>query len=224
MNGAPGKCSSNNMVRLLLIVIALIALSIVPFLIWGGQIEEDLSRLGAAGWMQSYGGWAWAVGIGLIASDIVLPVPSSAVMGALGIIYGPWLGGLISALGSVIAGLLGYGVCRMIGPVTAQRLTGVDGFVQARALFDRWGGWLVAGSRWLPILPETVSFLAGLTGMRFAHYLGALVCGAIPLGFTFATLGHLGADNALPTLVVCAVAPLLLWLVVRPFLNRQASK
>lgn len=212
------------MFRLLLIVFALITLSVVPFLIWGGQIEEDLSRLGAAGWMQSFGGWAWAIGIGLIVSDIALPVPSTAVMGALGIIYGPFLGGAISAVGSVISGLLGYAVCRMIGPKTAERLAGVEGFAKARILFDRWGGWLVAGSRWLPILPETVSFLAGLTGMRFTRYLGALACGSIPLGFAFATAGHLGADNPVLTLLICAVAPLLLWLAVRPFLNRQTAE
>ncbi len=207
------------MLRLTLIVFGLIALSLVPFLIWGGQIEADITRLGAAGWMQSFGGWAWAVGIGLIVSDIALPVPSTAVMSALGIIYGPWIGGAISALGSVFAGLLGYGICRMIGPDTAQRLAGIEGFAQARALFDRWGGWLVAGSRWLPILPETVSFLAGLTAMRFGRYLGALTCGALPLGFTFAFVGHQGADNVALTLGICAVAPLLLWLAVRPFLK-----
>jgi uncharacterized membrane protein YdjX (TVP38/TMEM64 family) len=211
------------MFRLLIIVIALIAFSVVPFLIWGGQLEEDLSRLGAAGWMQSFGSWAWATGIVLIASDIVLPVPSSAVMGALGIIYGPWLGGAISALGSVIAGLLGYGICRMIGPARAERLAGAEGLDQARYLFDRWGGWLVAGSRWLPILPETVAFLAGLTGMRFVRYLGALACGALPLGFSFAALGHLGADHALLTLLICAVTPLLLWFLVRPILSRYAT-
>lgn len=220
----PGKCSSNSMLRLLLIVIALIALSVVPFLIWGGKIEEDLSQLGAAGWMRSFGGWAWVAGLGLIASDVVLPVPSTAVMGALGIIYGPFLGGGISALGSVIGGLLGYGVCRMIGPKTAARLAGAAGLGQARALFDRWGGWLVAGSRWLPILPEMISFLAGLTSMSFARYLGALICGAVPLGFAFATAGHLGADNAVVTLLICAVAPLVLWLAVRPFLNRQTPR
>ena len=130
----------------------------------------------------------------------------------------------ISATGSVIAGLLGYGICRLVGPAYAERLAGATGFAQARRLFDRWGGWLVAGSRWLPILPETVSFLAGLTGMRFARYLGALACGAIPFGFTFATMGHLGADYALPTLIVCAVAPLLLWFLVRPFLNRYSGQ
>ena len=207
------------MVRL---TIGLIALSLVPFLIWGGQIEADIARLGAAGWMQSFGVWAWAVGIGLIVADIALPVPSTAVMSALGIIYGPWIGGIISTVGSVCAGLLGYGVCRIMGPKTAQRLAGIEGFTHARALFDRWGGWLVAGSRWLPILPETVSFLAGLTGMRFIRYLGALACGAVPLGFTFAFVGHLGADNVALTLVICAGAPLLLWLAVRPFLRRSS--
>ena len=72
--------------------------------------------------MRGFGGWAWAVGIGLIASDIALPIPSSAVMAALGIIYGPWIGGAISAGGSILAGLTGYGVCRMIGPATAEKL------------------------------------------------------------------------------------------------------
>jgi uncharacterized membrane protein YdjX (TVP38/TMEM64 family) len=219
----PDGCSSNSMLRLLLIAIVLIAISVVTFLIWGGQIEEDMSQLGVAGWMQSFGVWAWVVGIGLIAADIVLPVPSTAVMGALGIIYGPLVGGMISASGSVISGLLGYGVCRLIGPKTAERLAGTEGLRRARTLFDRWGGWLVAGSRWLPILPETISFLAGLTSMRFTHYLGALVSGAVPLGLTFATAGHLGADNALLTLVICAVAPLVLWLAARRFLNWQAT-
>jgi uncharacterized membrane protein YdjX (TVP38/TMEM64 family) len=206
------------MVRLLLMVVALMALSIVPFMIWGQQIEQDLSRLGAAGWLQSFEGWAWLVGIGLIASDIALPIPATAVMAALGIIYGPLWGGVIAAAGSMVAGFIGYGICRMIGPRTAERLAGIDGFSQARGLFDRWGGWLVAGSRWLPVLPETVSFLAGLTGMGFLRYTAALACGSIPMGFAFATAGYLGADNVVLTLGVCVVVPLLLWFAVRPFL------
>jgi len=196
----------------------------VPFLIWGVQLEASILDAGAADWMRQFGGWAWLAGIGLIASDIALPIPSSAVMAALGIIYGPIVGGAISAAGSVFAGLAGYGLCRMIGPKTAEKLAGAAGMAQARTLFDKYGGWIVAGSRWLPILPETISFLAGLTAMPFRRYLAALACGALPLGFVFATAGHLGADNALATMAICAVAPLLLWFVARPFLiNRQAA-
>lgn len=213
------------MLRLLLLVLALMVLTVAPFLVWGGEIEARLAEDGVAGWMRQFGAWAWLAGIALIASDIALPVPSTAVMAAIGIIYGPFLGGLICASGSILAGMAGYLVCRLIGPATVEKLAGADGLAQARALFDRYGGWIVAGSRWLPILPETISFLAGLTGMPVRPYLAALTCGAVPLGFVFATAGYVGSDNAVLTMAICAVAPLALWVLVRPFLipNRAAS-
>lgn len=203
------------------------AISVIPFLIWGEQLEASLSQQGAAGFMRQFGDWAWLAGIGLIISDIALPVPASAVMVALGIIYGPLIGGAAAASGSILAGLVGYGVCRMIDPRTAERLASEKGMAQARELFDRWGGWLVAGSRWLPVLPETISFLAGLTRMSFRRYVVALACGAVPLGFAFATAGHLGADNVMLTLAISAVTPVALWLILRPFLkpgNRPPRK
>lgn len=212
------------MLRLLLLVLALLVLTVVPFLIWGGEIEARLAEDGVAGWMRQFGGWAWLAGIALIASDIALPIPSTAVMAAIGIIYGPILGGLISASGSVLAGATGYLVCRLIGPKSAEKLAGAEGLAQTRVLFDRYGGWIVAGSRWLPILPETISFLAGLTAMPVRSYLAALACGAVPLGFVFATAGYIGSENAFLTIAICALAPLALWLLVRPFLipNRSA--
>ena len=209
------------MLRLFLLVLAVMAITVVPFLIWGAELEASLSEQGATGWIRSFGAWAWIVGIGLIASDIALPIPASAVMAALGVIYGPLLGGLISASGSILAGMLGYTVCRFIGPRTARKIAGSEGFDQARVLFDRWGGLIVAGSRWLPVLPETISFLAGLTAMPVRRYVLALTCGAVPLGFAFATAGHLGASNPLLTMAICAIVPLLLWFAVRPFLPRS---
>ena len=76
----------------------------------------------------------------------------------------------------------------------------------------------MAGSRWLPVLPETISFLAGLSRMPLRRYVVALACGAVPLGFVFATAGHLGANNVVATLTISALAPLVLWLILRPFL------
>lgn len=207
------------MLRLLLLVLLLLSFTIIPFAIWGGALEASLSEQGAAGWMRSFGGWAWAAGILLIASDIALPIPATAVMAALGVIYGPWIGGALSVSGSVLAGLLGYGICRMIKPDTARMLAGAEGFEQARYLFDQWGGWIVAGSRWLPVLPETISFLAGLTAMPVRRYVVALTCGAVPLGLIFASAGYLGSDRPLTMMVLSAAAPLVLWLFVRPFMQ-----
>jgi uncharacterized membrane protein YdjX (TVP38/TMEM64 family) len=45
--------------------------------------------------LRQYENWAWALGIGLIWADLVLPVPQTAVIAALGIVYGAVLGGLL---------------------------------------------------------------------------------------------------------------------------------
>ena len=82
------------MLRLIALVLALAFLVAIPFAIWGDQIEQILSIDGAIAWMKSTG-WAWAAGIGLIISDVALPVPSTAVMAALGVLYGPLLGGIL---------------------------------------------------------------------------------------------------------------------------------
>jgi uncharacterized membrane protein YdjX (TVP38/TMEM64 family) len=206
--------------RLLLLVLLLLAITVVPFLIWGDDLVTALPEEGVAGWLRGYGGWAWAAGIALIASDIALPVPATSVMAALGIVYGPWVGGAVSAAGSFLAGMLGYGVCRMLGPATAQRLAGARGFEQAQHLFQRWGGWIVAGSRWLPVLPETISFLAGLTAMPIRRYVTALACGVVPLGFVFAAAGYFGSGHPVLVIVASAIVPLVLWMIVRPFLPR----
>jgi uncharacterized membrane protein YdjX (TVP38/TMEM64 family) len=60
--------------------------------------------------LRKYESWAWAVGIALIWADLVLPIPQTAVIAALGIIYGTLFGGLLGSLGLITGGLLGYGL------------------------------------------------------------------------------------------------------------------
>ncbi len=199
------------MLRLILIVIVLAAAVALPFVFFGDRLDAVLTIDGATEWMRGFAGWAWVAGIALIASDVVLPVPSTAVMAALGIIYGPVLGGLISAAGSMTAGMLGYGLCRAIGPGVATRLAGQDGMNAAQALFDRWGLWLIAFSRWLPVLPETVAFLAGLIRVPVRRFSFALAVGCVPLGFLFASAGHLGQDTPVLIMFLCAAAPVILF-------------
>jgi len=199
------------MLRLILIVLVLGVLVALPFAIWGDQIEAALTVDGAVQWMRETG-WAGFAGIALIVSDIAIPIPSTAVMAGLGILYGPIIGGILSAIGSILAGSLGYWICRALGPRTAQRLAGQAGLQQAQRLFDRWGLPIVALSRWLPVLPETVAFLARVP---FPKFVGALATGSIPLGFVFATAGHLGRDAPILIVVLCALAPVVLLLVWR---------
>ncbi len=38
--------------------------------------------------LRQYDAWAWAVGLALIWADLVLPVPQTVVIAALGLLYG----------------------------------------------------------------------------------------------------------------------------------------
>jgi len=133
------------------------------------------------------------------------------VMAALGVIYGPFLGGLVATLGNCLSGLLGYALCRRFGRPLATRLIGEPDFEAGAELFARSGGVIVAASRWLPVLPEVISCMAGLMRMPLANFTLALVCGAAPLGFVVAGLGYAGSEQPLLTLVLCAALPLPLW-------------
>jgi uncharacterized membrane protein YdjX (TVP38/TMEM64 family) len=210
-------------VRFALVVLGLALAVALPFALFGDGFERALAPDAAVRWLEGYGHWAWLAGIGLLVADLVLPIPGSAVMAALGMIYGPLAGGAVAALGSFAAGLLAYGLCRTFGQRAFAALAGPDGDAAARRLFDRAGGWLVALSRWLPILPETVACLAGLTAMRLRIFAAALACGAVPLGFTFAAIGHLGVDAPVTTLAASALAPVALWAVARPWARRLAA-
>lgn len=195
--------------RLLLLFIALAVTLAIPFLIWGEGFEAMWTpeRLAAVG------PWAWALGLALLAADLLMPTPSTVVMSGLGLIYGIWLGGLLAAAGVVLSGVLGYGLCRLAGEKMAVRLVGERDFARVQAMLGRFGPLIVAASRWIPLVSETVSCLAGLTGMPFRRFLTALVCGALPLGLTFAAVGRLGIDRPATALGISALAPPLIWLV-----------
>ena len=199
----------------------LLALTIIPFVIWGDAMEAALSIDGARSWMANFGAGAGLAGMALLVADIALPVPSTIVMSALGLTYGTWLGGLYASAGSVLAGLIAYGLCRWLGRPMALRIAGADGLSSGEAFFARGGPWLVLMSRWMPVLPEAVACLAGLVQMRFGAFCLALVCGSVPMGFAFAGIGALGQEQPAWAIGLSIVVPALLWFAARRWLVKR---
>ncbi len=210
--------------RLLWIFLVLAVLVLVPFALWGGDLERSFSAEGAVEWLRAFGAWGWLAGIALLMSDLVLPIPSTVVMSALGFVYGPWWGGALAAGGSWLAGLLAYGLCRGLGPRIALRLVGEKDLERGERLFSRVGGWLVAWSRWLPVLQETIACMAGLTRMPFATFALALACGSVPMGFAFAAIGHAGVENPALAIGLSAALPPVLWLISRRIWKRAGAE
>jgi uncharacterized membrane protein YdjX (TVP38/TMEM64 family) len=206
--------------RLILMFFALVMLLLVPWLVVGDAIDMTFTGPEGLQRLEAYGPWAWLVGIGLLVLDLVLPVPATAVMTALGMIYGAWLGGLLGGVGSTLAGLVAYGGCRLLGHRFLDVLVGRSDREHLGRFFERHGLWAIALSRWLPIVPEALCCLAGMARMPALPFLAALSCGSLAVGFSFGLLGGLSLDRPVLGLAASALLPAAVWPVVYLWLRR----
>ena len=205
---------------LTIIIVLILAGIIVPFMIWGERFDAALSLEGSRSWMAQFGFWAWLAGIGLLIADIALPVPSTIVMSALGLTYGWFMGGCLASTGSFLSGLVAYTFCRCFGRPAARWIAGEEALSKGAAIFEKRGGWLVALSRWMPVLPEAVACLAGLVKMDFRSFVISLACGALPVGFAFAAIGALGPSHPGWAITLSGLVPIGLWIAAKRFLKK----
>lgn len=207
--------------RLLVLFLGLAIIVLITFFIWGDPLMNLFSEEGTISWLNQYGSWAWIFAIGLLMADLILPLPATLIMAALGYIYGPVGGGLISAAGSFLAGSTGYWLCRLLGEKTAILLLGEKDYAKGKKLSGGVGAWVVVLSRWLPVFPEVIACMAGLTRMPAAYFHTALLCASLPLGFMYAFVGYTGNEYPILSIVLSAGVPPLIWWLIRPVFSAQ---
>ncbi len=151
------------------------------------------------------------IGILFLVSDIVTPVPATGIMAALGAVYGVVPGAIFSVIGSAGAGLIGYGAARALGVRGSRWIADEKEIEKFKVFFDRWGGYAVILSRAMPILPEVISILAGLSRMKFSRFFSALLAGTIPTSFLFAWMGSYPGFPYGTGIVLALLVPVLLW-------------
>ncbi|MEI7836207.1 MAG: VTT domain-containing protein [Planctomycetota bacterium] len=209
--------------RLLLVVLGILALLLVPYLLWHEPMDAYFSSAAYHQWLQSARSYAWLIAIALLVADLFLPMPAPPVMATLGVIYGTVWGGLIGAGGSILAGLVAYGLARWAGYKAARFLGSQRDIAALRRVFDTWGGGAIIISRALPVLPEVLTFLAGLAPMRFGRFCLALVLGSVPVGLLLAWAGNSAGVSATSLLILTAI-PAGLWCLYILFMARAAGR
>jgi uncharacterized membrane protein YdjX (TVP38/TMEM64 family) len=159
-----------------------------------GSFWSERLRRACAGWES-----AWlcaALVIAVLASDLILPVPSSVVMTLSGTLLGPMYGGLSAFAGAMASALLGFAICRVFGRAAFARVAGADESNRVQRFLDRYGAWAIVLSRSVPMLTEVVSCLAGLGGMGLGRFAALSAAGTLPLCFVYAWAGAQGGDPA----------------------------
>lgn len=201
--------------RTVLLFVGFVAFGLVLFFVLGDALVER-------SWLDAFGPWTWLVAVGLLVADIVLPIPTTLIITVMGQKYGTVLGGLIGTLGSFSAGVIAYGLTRTLGPRFARWLLAEE-LDNAERFFIEKGAFAVACSRWLPLLPEAISSMAGLARMPFGKYCLALLSGSVPMCFAYAALAST-SDNELIPLIISILLPIPIWWIAAKLIRRRTRK
>lgn len=171
--------------RWAIVWILLIGLVLVPFVLFEAQFTAFAERMTAT---QAGAGLAASTIFGLLSFDVLLPVPSSIVSTAAGVLFGFWRGAALVWTGMMVGALLGYALGRRVAGAAA-RFVGEDGLRRAAALVERYGDWTLVMCRPVPVLAEATVMFAGLVRAPFGRFLLLTALANLGIAVGYAAFG-----------------------------------
>ena len=207
---------------LLLTVTLVLLVPIVPFLIWHESID-----LAWEAWVTiaRQPRKAMTLIIATLATDILLPIPSSAVATYAGATLGWPMGSLAVWVGLCISAMLGYGLAAILGRPVVDRLTNETTAEAMTPIVTRYGSWLLLLSRPIPVIAESAVLVCGLQRMGWARTFWPIAFGNAGFAIALCGLGEAGQKGQWFTaaMVLSVVAPSVLFFGAMRALNRPTD-
>ena len=204
--------------RWTIIIVLLLALILVPFFLF----EESFNQFAASVAKGEGSRWVAAVSIAaLLAADVFLPIPSSIVSTAAGVLLGFWGGAAAVFAGMTIACLIGYFTgSRMSG--WARRFVGPAGLARAEGVARRYGDWAFVLCRPVPVLAEASVILGGLVKAPFGRFLALTTLANAGVAAGYAAIGafSMRLDSFLSAFLGAMLVPGLALLIARLFARK----
>ncbi len=180
------------------------------------QLGIELSVSGVQDAVGRLGVWGPPVFFALVMFRQFLGLPAWLVLPVGGLCFGTAVGTALGGLGLVVSGCLKFLVARKLGRLWVQRAFG-DAFLRLERRIDRLGPIVVGLSTAHPFgILAPFHWGAGLSSIRFAPFVVALLIGAPVRAFAFSAFGAAIVDPSTPEFrTVCvglaclAIVPLL---------------
>lgn len=186
------KGELNSALIWLAISIVTIAAIIIPFLLFGEKIDAAIIQLrdGADGHSLFT---ALTLG-GLLASDILLPIPSSIVSTACGLLLGIAAGTPVSLAGMTISCIAGYFLAAKLGEPFVEKMVGKESMERFKKLQKKHGNMVVIITRPVPVLAEIAVLSAGLGQIPFGRFLLLSTLSNLGISAVYAAIGSYSAN------------------------------
>lgn len=192
---------------------AVVAIAIIgPFIVFGEQIEA---------WTETFlesartRPWTSAMVLGgLLGSDIFLPIPSSIVSTACGVVHGFAGGMIVSALGMTFSCLTGYAIAKWMGRPLVSRFVGEKELTRLHDMEGKYGDWIIVIARPIPVLAEASVLFLGLGAMPFVRFAVLSTVSNLAISIVYAAAGAwaAGIHSFFPALAASILLP---WLLMR---------
>ncbi|MCK5809803.1 MAG: VTT domain-containing protein [Cocleimonas sp.] len=150
----------------------------------------------------------------LLFADLFIAVPTLTIAILSGFFLGHTYGAIAALIGVLLAGTCGYGISRYYGNSILNFLI-KDKKERDEAVdtFNQHGFVMILLSRAMPILPEATACLAGMTKMRFNHFLTAWLLSSVPYILIATFAGSISSiDNPKPAIFAAIGLSGFLWL------------
>ena len=143
--------------------------------------------------IHSYGSQAAVVSFLLmIFQAIAAPLPAFLITFANASLFGAFWGGLLSWSSAMVGAALCFYIARILGREVVEKLTGKAVLKSVDSFFVRYGKHTILVCRLLPFVPfDPVSYAAGLTSLRFRHFILATGLGQLPATIVYSWVGSM---------------------------------
>ena len=209
-------------IRPMIVMSLILLVPIVPFLLFGADFEAWVERWSE----QPYSApLTAAVVIALLATDILLPTPSSMISTLGGWQLG-WFGGtLASWAGMTLGAIIGFALARRWGRPFALWMSTEEDLDRMRGLSERFGPAVLIISRGVPVLAEASVLLMGIHQLSWQRFLLAVVWSNLGIAFAYSAFGDYAQQNQwLPLALGVSIAlPVLLAFTVQRWLARRGG-
>jgi uncharacterized membrane protein YdjX (TVP38/TMEM64 family) len=211
-------------IRPMIVMSLILLVPIIPFLLFGADFEAWVERWDQRPYSIPV---ASALIIGLLATDILLPTPSSMIS-TLGGVWLDWpIGTLASWAGMTLGAVIGFALARRWGKPFALWMSSEADLERMRGLSARFGPAVLIISRGVPVLAEASVLLMGMHQLAWRRFLPAVLLSNLGIAFAYSAFGDYAEQNQwLPLALGVSIAlPVLLATMMSRFLfATQAPK
>lgn len=173
-----------------LLVIVLVGIAI--YFLKHSKVIEQIGNLNRfIYYIRSQGKYAYVVFLVIFAlKPLILIIPSNILSISSGIVFGPFLGTILTTMGFFVSGSLAFFIARVLGQEAVNKI------LRGKALnlnnrLEQNGFKVMFFLRLIPVLPyDPVSYAAGLSKVKYRDFIISSVVGVVPEVICYSIIGE----------------------------------